>query len=111
MLYIYENEKMERCQNTIQIEDVQALHLLHPDKPHFTIMFQGLHKLKEMRIKCSTVEDRMRWMFSIECEMKRIKNDKKMKVLKMRDLTCNLIIDYDELNFGKDYFSYSNDRE
>lgn len=29
----------------------------------------------------------------------------------MKDLTCNIIIDYDELEKGKDYFSYGNEWE
>ena len=51
----------------------------------------------------------MRWKYSIDSELKRLKNDKKMKVIKMKDLTCNIIIDYDELEKGKDYFSYGNE--
>ena len=48
----------------------------------------------------------MRWTYSIDSELRRLKNDKKMKVIKMKDLTCNIIIDYDELDKGRDYFSY-----
>jgi hypothetical protein len=51
----------------------------------------------------------MRWAYSLDCELRRLKNDKKMKVIKMKDLTCNIIIDYDELDKGKDYFSYGNE--
>lgn len=52
----------------------------------------------------------MRWCKSIDSELRRLRNDKKMKVLKMKDLTCNIIIDYDELENGRDYFSYGQDR-
>ena len=36
----------------------------------------------------------MRWTHSIDSELRRLKNDRKMKVIKSKDLTCNIIIDY-----------------
>lgn len=84
VLYLYENDKTERCQNTIQIEDVLDIKIPHHDRPYFFIEFQGLHKTKELQFRCETVEERMRWTYSIECELRRLRNDKKMKVIKMK---------------------------
>ena len=52
VLYIYENEKMERCQNTVQIEDIQDIKVPNPEKPYFTIYFLTLNRSKELKIKC-----------------------------------------------------------
>jgi hypothetical protein len=109
VLYIYESERAERSQNTIEIGDIQEIKVPRADRPHFSICFQGLHRRKEFKVKCNDLEDRLRWVYSLDCELRRIRNDKKMKVLKVRDLTCNIIIDYHELEKGKDYFSYSHD--
>ena len=49
-------------------------------------------------------------MYSIDSELRRLKNDKKINVIKQKDLTCHIIIDYDELDKGKDYFSYGTGR-
>ena len=50
----------------------------------------------------------MRWVYSIECELKRVRNDKKIKVIKERNVNCNIIIDYEEADGLRDFFSYSN---
>lgn len=63
-------------------------------------------------MKCEDMETRDRWVASLEAERKRILNEEKVKrkavVLKENGRKKNqLIIDYNELNNGKDYFSYS----
>ncbi len=37
-----------------------------------------------MQLRCESVEERLRWVYSIECEFRRLKNDKKMKVIKSK---------------------------
>jgi hypothetical protein len=39
--------------------------------------------------------------------MRRLRNDRKVQGIKTKEITCNLIIDYEELEKGRDYFSYN----
>jgi hypothetical protein len=53
---------------------------------------------------------RDRWLESLSLELKRVKNDEKVKKqkLKLEKKSKNyLIIDYEELINGKGYFSYT----
>jgi hypothetical protein len=47
---------MERCQNTVQIEDIEEIKIPYQDKPYFTICFMALHRRKELKIKCESAE-------------------------------------------------------
>ena len=98
VLYIYENEIMERCQNTIKIEDIKEVVCPDPKKSSLYIIFSSLSRDKKLKIKCQTPEESSRWIFSIQSEMKRLSNDRKMKTksLKIREKNHRkLIIDYE----------------
>jgi hypothetical protein len=61
-----------------------------------------------MRIKCQTVEESNRWVYTLQLELRRISNDRRMKKgVKIREKKSKLVIDYEELNAGNDYFSYN----
>lgn len=47
-LYLYQNEKTERPQNMIQIEDVVEIKVSLPDRPYFTIFHKGLQRVREI---------------------------------------------------------------
>lgn len=49
-----------------------------------------------------------RWLYSLQLEMRRMNNDKimKSKGIKIKEKKSKLIIDYDEIMNGPDYFSY-----
>ena len=46
VLYIYENDKTERCQNTIQIEEIEEVKGSNQTRPNFVISFRGLQRVK-----------------------------------------------------------------
>jgi hypothetical protein len=66
-------------------------------------------------LKAETVELRERWVNSLQLEKKRMLNEEqvKKKSIKYKETQNNgrkkyqMIIDYEELEKGKDYFSYS----
>ena len=62
-----------------------------------------------MKIKCENNELTNRWIFSLQLEMRRLSNDKKMQStsIKIKGKKSNLVIDYDQLINGSDYFSYN----
>lgn len=50
-----------------------------------------------MKIKCENNELTNRWIFSLQLQMRRLSNDKKMqsKSIKIKEKKSNLVIDYD----------------
>lgn len=46
---------MERCQNTVQIEDIEEIKVANQERPYFTICFMTLHRSKELKIKCENI--------------------------------------------------------
>lgn len=70
-----------------------------------------MNRQKHIDFKCETVELCERWLESLSLELKRVKNDEKVKKQKLKLNQKNknyLIIDYDELMNGKGFFSYTN---
>ena len=62
-----------------------------------------------MKIKCENNDLTNRWIYSLQLQMRRIRNDKKMQAtsIKIKEKKSNLVIDYEELMNGNDYFSYN----
>jgi hypothetical protein len=108
VLYIYADNQSERCQNTLQVEDITEISHPHPDKPVFTIRAKVLGRHKETKLQCPQGEDAARWVFSLQGEMRRVGNDRKMKWkgMKGKEKRSKLVIDYMEAEMGPDYFSY-----
>jgi len=69
---------MERCQNTLQVEDIAKIDVL-PDRPVFIVNSRTLSRNKEMRFKCESIEESNRWVYTLQVEMRRIENDRKMR--------------------------------
>ena len=57
---------------------------------------------------CDNMDECNRWLYSLQLEMRRMNNDKimKSKGIKIKEKKSKLIIDYDEIMNGPDYFSY-----
>jgi hypothetical protein len=59
-------------------------------------------------MKCSSLEESNRWVYTLQLELRRISNDRRMKKgVKIREKKSKLVIDYEELSSGTDYFSYN----
>lgn len=98
VLMIYENSRMERCQNSIKMEDILEVRLPNPERPTFLVLYSWLNRKKELKLKAESAELCGRWIYSIEMEMKRLWNDKKMKsqgqVKIKSQKNVQLLIDY-----------------
>ncbi len=67
----------------------------NPEKPVFIIFFTALHRSKEMRLKCGSLEESGRWVYTLQLELRRISNDRRMKKgVKIREKKSKLVIDY-----------------
>ena len=56
VLFIFENQKMERCQNTVRLEDMQSIKIPNQDKGYFILCSTSLNRSKEMKLKCENIE-------------------------------------------------------
>lgn len=100
VLYFYQSEKSEKCQHSIPVVDMTRIYFEVGDGLGFGIEYVSLHREKQVQFRCESVELRERWVESLALELKRVKNDEKVKRqrLKLNQKSKNqLIIDYEEL--------------